>query len=447
MNAKKIVLILLLSFFYQLLPAQKTTVNSLQELAASNTAEEIVVVKDQANGGIFFRVSGDVKVDNGVVFRRKKGGFWVRQFNRATGVNPCWWGAAGDGINDDLPALNAATAYCLENETILQFPSGVFRITGSWIIGGKTIDEQDLFSGKLTKDSSFSMRQHEIARKYNPLIIRGSTKTCVYGDFTSNKLTAIIYYNIKGNGVAGKPTAHLYTHEFSNIGIYGSGFFKGTTATPPAYENLRNQQIGLVMLNCNNPTIDRCNFSGLQYGLLFKTSYWGNIKNCYFELCQTGIYGTDYNANLIENVMGAYCKLLAKINGSQLVLNNFNSEFCETTLVFTGKNIVLNGVYCENNLLKLPNNYQLIFGRNEADPGYSSRSVTTGVVINGLTLTAAGRDVILLEDDMKQLSITAGTINGNIVTKNAANKIVLTNTNGGFKVTGPAMIQKTDQQD
>jgi hypothetical protein len=50
-----------------------------------------------------------------------------------------------------------------------------------------------------------------------------------------------------------------------------------------------------------------------------------------------------------------------------------------------------------------------------------------------------------MEDDMKQLSITAGNINGNIVTKNAANKIMLTGTNGGFKVIGPAVIQKTDQ--
>lgn len=445
MTQKRLALTITIVFAYLITSAQTSVIDNTSQLSSKDIKEEVVFVKDLQAGGSFIHSSASIPVDNGVVFPRKQGGVWIRRFDEAQGVNPCWWGAKGDGINDDLPAITLATEYCLKNETIMQFPSGIFRITSTWLIGGKSIDEEDLLSGKLTKNSSFSMRQHEIARKNNPLIVRGSAKTCIYGDFTSSKLKAIIYYNIKGNGMANKPTAHLYTHEFSNIGVYGSGFFKGTTPNPPAYSDMHNQQIGLVILNSSNPTIEHCSFSGLQYGLLFKTSYWGNIKNCYFELCETGIYGTDYNANLIENVMGTYCRLLARINGSQMMLNNFNSEFCETTLIFTGKNIVLNGVYCENNLLNLPNNYQLIFGRSKSDPDYTSKSVTTGVVINGLSLTAAGRDVVLLEDDMKQLSITGGNINGNIVTKSAANRVILNSTIGGFKITGPGLFQKEEQ--
>lgn len=423
---------------------QNNMVSTTSELVSASINEETAFVKDLVTGGMFVHVETGVRADNGVVFPRKSGGFWVRHFDKSKGVNPTWWGARGDGVNDDLPALNAATDYCQENKTIMQFPSGVFRITGQWIIGGKTLTEENLFSDKLTEAPSFDMKQHQIARRSNPVIVRGGVNTCIYGDFKATKLTAIVYYNIQGNGAPNTPSSHLSTHEFSNIGIYAQGFFKGTTPTPPPSVNMENQQIGLVMLYCNNSKIDGCIFSGLKYGLFFNTTYFGSVKNCEFELCQTGLFTIGYNANLIENIVGNYCKLLAEINGSQIVVNNLNSEFCESVLAFKGKNIVLNGVYSENQNLQLPNNYQLIFGRAQSDPNYSAKSVTTGVVINGLTLTAGGRDVILLEDDMKQLNINGANINGGIVTKGADNKIVSQSMIGGFKVNGPGKHLKRD---
>lgn len=445
MENKKIGIMLLTLLVSIRLFGQNNIVSNTTELVSAAANEESIFVKDLVTGGMFVHVESGVTADKGVVFPRKSGGFWVRHFDKSKGVNPCWWGAKGDGVNDDLPALNAATNYCQENETIMQFPSGVFRITGQWIIGGKTLSEEDLFSGKLTQASSFDMKQHQIARKSSPIIIRGSVNTCIYGDFNASKLTAIIYYNIQGNGSSNRPSSHLSTHEFSNIGIYAQGHFNGMVPTPPASVNPENKQIGLVMLYCNNSKIDGCNFSGLKYGLVFKTSYFGSLQNCDFELCQTGLYTADYNANLIENIVGNFCKLLADINGSQIVVNNLNSEFCETTLAFKGKNIVLNGVYCENTNLKLANNYQLIFGRSQSDRNYNPKSTTTGVVINAVTLTAGGRDVILLEDDMKQLNINGANINGGIVTKKADHKIISQNMVGGFKVSGPGKQLRKDE--
>ena len=130
------------------------------------------------------------------------------------------------------------------------------------------------------------------------------------------------------------------------------GSFKGTIPTPPSYLNLNNNQIGLVMLYCNLPSIENCIFSGLKYGLVCNTTYFASIESCDFELCETGLCTIGFNANLIENLVGFYCKLLANISGSQIVVNNFNAESCESALQFNGSNIVMNGVYCENTDLK-----------------------------------------------------------------------------------------------
>lgn len=446
MTQKRSALTITAVLAYLITSAQTSVIDNTSQLSSEDIKEKVVFVKDLQAGGSFIHSTASLPIDNGVVFARKQGGVWIRRFDKAQGVNPCWWGAKGDGINDDLPAINLATEYCLKNETIMQFPSGIFRITGQWVIGGKSVEEEDLFAGQLTKSKSFKLAEHRVARQSTPLIIRGSLRTCIYGDFETTEPTAIVYYNINGNGLAPNPSPHFYTHEFSNIGIYGKGFFKGSKPTPLAKVDEKNQQIGLVMLYCNNSKIESCSFNGLKYGLVYKTSYFGCIKNSTFELCGTGIHTVDYNANLIENISGQFCKLLGDFNGSQLVFNNFNSEYCETALKIKGKNVVINGMYCENHNMDLANNYQLILGRGESDKGFSKKSVTTGIIINGLTLTAGGRDLILLQDDLQQIVINGATINGNIVTKKGTNKIISNSINGSYKIIGGGKQQKMEDK-
>ncbi|MBL0359390.1 MAG: hypothetical protein IPP72_22140 [Chitinophagaceae bacterium] len=441
MHPRKI-LIFLFVFITAHIKAQHAVVDDLAKLTGYDATDETVFVRDLKTGGTFVHLDSGVKADGGVVLARKAGGFWVRHFDKSQGVNPCWWGAKGDAVHNDLPALNAATAYCLANQTILQFPSGIFRITGQWVIGGKTINEKELFAGKLAETASFNMDQHRIARSASPLIVKGSVRTCIYGDFSADTLTAIIYYNIRSMGAANQPSAHLYTHEFSNIGIYGKGYFSGTRVTPPSSVNMRNKQIGLVILFCSNSKIDNCSFFGLRYGLVFKTAYFGSVSNCNFELCHTGICTRDYNSNLLQNITGVYCKLLLELTGSQLIVNNLNAEFCESTLSFKGGNVMFNGIYCENYNLKLPNKYQLSLGSSKVDPVYNKRNLASGIIMNSVAIATGGRDAILLEDDVKQVNINGGSIFGNIVSRNEGNTIVLNNVDGVYKMTGPGKLVK-----
>jgi hypothetical protein len=61
---------------------------------------------------------------------------------------------------------------------------------------------------------------------------------------------------------------------------------------------------------------------------------------------------------------------------------------------------------------------------------------TTNVILNTVTMTANGRDLILLKNNMKELKINSGNINSNIVSASVENKIVTTNLMGSFKMVG-----------
>lgn len=422
---------------------QELTVKTLSELAATTHNTTTVFVSELDEGGFFVHKDSASSPDNGIVLPRKAGGFWVRHFNKALGVNPRWWGAVGDGVHDDLDAINRATKYCLSNNVILQFPSGIFRITGQWLIGGKFIPEGDLFNAApWSQIPSYNSRQHSLSRDMNPLIVRGSSNTCIYGDFEAKELTPIIYYSIKGNGLPNRPSSHTYNHEFSNIAVFGRGLLKGNKLAAPTNIDYSNKQIGLYVISSDKIKIENCDFIGLNHGLFINTSYWGSVSNCQFEYCQTGMFTLGYNANHIKNVFALYCKVGFEFNGDELSINSINGGHCETGLICKGRYMIINQVYFENTNKSAPNNYQLILGRNRKDRFFGKANRSTGIIINACTLTANGREVILLDDDMDEVIFNGANINGPIHSRHQKNRLNLKNVVGSYKVVGPIELNK-----
>lgn len=95
------------------------TVKSVDELEAISGSVGAVNVSDPVRGGVFYFVESlKLTNDGGTVFNG-----WVRAFKGE--VNAKWFGALGDGANDDTEALNKALAASLS----VFMPEGRYRVT------------------------------------------------------------------------------------------------------------------------------------------------------------------------------------------------------------------------------------------------------------------------------------------------------------------------------
>jgi hypothetical protein len=100
-------------------------VSDLDELLLLNTNKEInttAIVKDIDRGGVFVYDATQSGVNNdGTIFNG-----WVRQYDGA--VNVKWFGAKGDGIENDVVAIQAAIDTL---HTDIYIPCGVYNIEGA----------------------------------------------------------------------------------------------------------------------------------------------------------------------------------------------------------------------------------------------------------------------------------------------------------------------------
>lgn len=428
---------LLLVISMGFLKAQTTQViNNKAALFSESVSSSVnyIVMTDTLEGGSFYRYTGSLPQDSGVILCDAGGNKFRRIFDESYGVYPEWWGAKGDGITDDLNALNKAFNYLqkypyYKGGTII-LKDRTYRITDTWILGTKWVNEEDCFVGNLTTTApSFNLINYIATLKKNPVKVIAPSGAAIYGDFTSSTLKAIVYYALYGD-VRASDSKEKYIGEITNVGFYGKGsFINGKAELKPDNSNgyvYNTNQIGLLCLYNLQMKITNATFYGLKEGLVVNNSYFGKLSSPYFKLCQRGFYTIQSHGSLIDNPTAVYCKKSYEIRSGQMVINNINSEHSGIALHNTAGNNVINGAYIES-LNNSSLEGQLIIGDTN-----TTGEVCDGLIINALTIAASNvgggnANGIVLRNSARRVSINGGVFPSVYITRvNSLTELMLT---------------------
>lgn len=111
------------------------SVDTIENMTAISLPQEgqVVVVRDANRGGVFIYRSTGV-ANGGTIFDSSSIGKWYRKYDGA--INVKWFGAVGDGINDDLSSIQKCNDYVASSGTEfgfknIDFPDGIYVMSGT----------------------------------------------------------------------------------------------------------------------------------------------------------------------------------------------------------------------------------------------------------------------------------------------------------------------------
>lgn len=385
-------------------------------------ANDLVFV--QGDRGGFFQ-TGSGTVDNGIVFSHSISGQWIRVYDKARGVNVKWFGAVGDGVADDLTALvNAmrATVY-LDAGTKLVFPDGVFRITDTWTLGYKAVNEDELFDYSAYEAPSYLTNinnEDYLGRKPKQIDIVGSRNTWIYGDFESVTWKAIVYHGIRirlgRSDMAGK---------IENIKIAGKGKFNGSGAVVENYADLgtTKNQIGFVSVFQDFGRMEGFYICNCRQGYLVNASYGLRKNNFFWRFCETAYFDRSSSLGYGANFHARNCNLGYRL---QAAYSNFIDLWGEHNLedvwVQSGRGIRLDNLYCEKAITDGAEvTYRVKIGYDASDPNYSPTQPTVdNLTISNFAISSyyspsgTNGNALLIQASTGKVKFQGAFINGDV---------------------------------
>src|SRR6185437_12816670 len=119
------------------------TVATISAMQAYTGAATTIAVADDLRGGIFYLVTTPSTPDGGTIFAATglgAGKYWKRRYDPSLGVSVLWFGAVPGGVVNSNGAIQAAINVAAASDTtargIVNFPTGIFLISGLTINSG-----------------------------------------------------------------------------------------------------------------------------------------------------------------------------------------------------------------------------------------------------------------------------------------------------------------------
>jgi len=398
-------------------------VKTLKDIEKYTKSADQIFVTDFKSGGVFYPYTGTLAPDGGVIVKDGKGRLWIRQYDTRVGVNPWWWQAKGDGVTDDLAALNRMLNYVTMNGTFGQMageeffrpkifiPDGIFRVTGQWKIGGQPVNGTDAVLYQCSPDGnapSFNIDEYVKGGRTLPIEIECSSRAFIWGDFKPNELTAVVSYSTSAYQYGGVSAQTTIIKGLNILGWHKQDY---------NYLGDDTKQIGLLVLGSNALTFQNCSFFGLQYGMVHNMAYHSLVLQNVFGNCGTGFFTIASHGSTGLSLKADHCNLGYEFLSGACSWTQVNTEQCKRGMIASGNNTIFNGGYLEQlDNTSGTNDFQIHVGY-PAGHLFASQT-TTGITFNNLLI--GGHNSILIESSALNVNFTGATTVGRNINNSQA---------------------------
>ena len=351
-------------------------------------------------------------------------------------VTPEQFGAKGDGITDDLASLNAMTNY-VRSIPIYLMPeiqlSKVYRITDTWVIGAKPIEEKTLFLSFFDtthqKQFNTNLATYLTAMRMPLVIIKGVGNASIYADFNdTSKLKAAIYMCTDSRVSS---TNERLTAEISNLGIYAKGYY--SQGIPIRKTDAQNNQCGIATYFVKGLKLDHVTLIGFKEGRLHNSCTFMSANAIDHQRCDRGSYDIECHASNFSMLTYGACKKGMEVRSSQCLFNNIYTSYCPISVHVAAPNNKFSSVYLES---YNAGDGQLIIGDDPNDFNYKPKTIN-GLIFDLLTIVANKTDKtigtgILWKSNAGKMTINGGEMSSvNFVYPNSSNlKVYYQNISG-----------------
>ena len=373
-------------------------------------------------------------------------GRWIAIFDKNI-VNAKQFGAKADGVQDELPFLNAAAAYCgrANRNLTLFLPNGVYRISDQWVIGNKIVPvESELITFPFYSAPSINYGV-EVSPNWRPFRIVGSYDSVIHADFSSATLKSAIYYCIRMN--TGTTNRDEFGGEISNLKIVGQGSYVGNVEqTFWGWQTPKNQ-CGIIVLAGLNMTFNNLYFKNMHRGMILNVTYNCAITTWVASYCEYGWRELGSNTGTRNAFHCSNYELAYEVDSTLVTWNGMWAEGPNTVLkVRFANNTTIKGFYNEAHGRALDNQRFVIdIGIDDTEPGYRPEGIN-GLVFDGIFVPASYTDNsyangMRLRDSARNVTVIGGNFTSNIQFDSALTTLIFVNSvlRAGT-VTGPNRI-------
>lgn len=384
---------------------------------------------NDGGGGLYYWNNSSTTADNGgsvIQATSVVTGRWIGIFPDNL-VNVRRFGAKGDGVQDDLPMFNAATTFALFSGggRTLFIPSGVYRITDTWLIGYRAVQEPEIPFYDATLAPSFTTAGSPSVK--NNLQIKGEDNSVIHGDFTSASLKAIVYYCIRTSGGASDAE---FAPKIENIKIFGQGAYVGLTDQGLTTTQVAKNQIAFVSVLAYQIRIERLFTQNVAYGCITSNGYSSMISSYRSEYCEWGLYDVGSAASFRENLRIFYCPTGYTMGISSGITQCYNVWIgglgCSTALrIINSSGAIIDGFYSEIDRVPGDTGATFDFGLDDTDPSFNgslgspSRIVVRGANVSASFTTSGRSNAVRLRATCGNVVFVTSNIVGSVIVDNA----------------------------